>query len=65
MQNKILLPYYLQQREITKAHFIMFTQISNTAQSLQMKLNPYLMGGSSNRSEKQPMVFTETDLNIQ
>ena len=42
VQNEILLPYYLQQHEITKTQFTNFTQIANTAESLQMTMNPYL-----------------------
>ena len=53
MQNEIPLPYYLQQHEITK------NQLSNF--SLQMTMNPYLMGGSSITSNKRLMVFTGTD----
>ena len=33
----------------------------NAAESLQMKMNPYLMGGSSITSNKPLMVFTGTD----
>ena len=46
MQNKITLPYYLQQHEITKNQLSNFSQIPNAAESLQMTMNPYLMGGS-------------------
>ena len=33
----------------------------NAAESLQMTMNPYLMGGSSIKSNKPLMVFTGTD----
>ena len=33
----------------------------NAAESLQMTMNPYLMGGSSKSSNKPLMVFTGTD----
>ena len=33
----------------------------NAAESLQMTMNPYLMGGSSKTSNKPLMVFTGTD----
>ena len=61
MQNKIPLPYYLQQHEITKNQLKIFSQIPNAAESLQMTMNPYLMGGSSITSNKPLMVFTGTD----
>ena len=61
MQNEIPLPYYLQQYEITKNQFTNFSQITNAAESLQMTMNPYLMGGSSITSNKSLMVFTRTD----
>ena len=35
--------------------------MSNAAESLQMTMNPYLMGGSSIQSNKPLMVFTGTD----
>ena len=47
MQNEIPLPYYLQQHEITKNQLSNFSQMPNAAESLQMTMNPYLMGGSS------------------
>ena len=47
LQNEILLPYYLQQSEITKNQLSNFSQMPNAAESLQMTMNPYLMGGSS------------------
>ena len=62
MQNKIPLPYYLQKHEITKTQLTNFSQIQNTAESLQMTINPYLMSASSASSEKQLVVFTGTDL---
>ena len=61
MQNEIPLPYYLQQHEITKNQFSNFLQMPNAAESLQMTMNPYLMGGSSITSNKTLMVFTGTD----
>ena len=60
-QNEIPLPYYLQQHEITKNHFSNFSQRPNAAESLQMTMNPYLMGGSSITSNKPLMVFTGRD----
>ena len=33
----------------------------NAAESIQMTMNPYLMGGSSIQSNKPLMVFTGTD----
>ena len=61
MQNEIPLPYYLQQHEITKYQLSNFSQMPNAAESLQMTMNPYLMGGSSNTSNKPLMAFTGTD----
>ena len=64
MHNEIPLPYYLQQHEITKNQLKNFSQMPNAAESLQMTMNPYLMGGSSttsNKSNKPLMVFTGTD----
>ena len=61
MQNEIPLQYYLQQHEITKNQLIVFSQIPNAAESLQMTMNPYLMGGSSITSNKPLNVFTGTD----
>ena len=48
MQNEIPLPYYLQQHEIIKNQLTNFSQIPNpnAAESLQMTMNLYLMGGS-------------------
>ena len=60
MQNEIPLPYYLQQHEITKNQLTNFSQIPNAAESLQMTMNPYLMGGSSITSNKPLIVFTGT-----
>ena len=45
MQNEIPLPYYLQQNEITINQLTNFSQKPNAAESLQMTMNPYLMGG--------------------
>ena len=55
------LPYYLQQHEITKRQLTNFSQIPNAAESLQMTMNLYLMGGSSITSNKPLLVFTGTD----
>ena len=60
MQNEIPLPYYLQ-HEITKNQLTKFSQMPNAAESLQMTINPYLMGGSSITSNKPLMVFKGTD----
>ena len=35
---------FLQQREITKTQLTTFSQIPNAAESLQITMNPYLMG---------------------
>ena len=61
MQNEIPLPYYLQQHEISKNQLTNFLQIPNAAESIQMTMNPYLMGGSSITSNKPLLVFTGTD----
>ena len=61
MQNEIPLTYYLQQYEITKSQPTNFSQMPNAAESLQMTMNPYLMGGSSIQSNNSLMVFTGTD----
>ena len=61
MQNEIPLPYYLQQHEITKNQLSNFSQMPNAAESPQMTMNPYLMGGSSITSNKPLMVFTGTE----
>ena len=60
MHNEIPLPYYLQ-HEITKSQLTNFSQIPHAAESLQMTMNPYLMGGSSKTSNEPLMVFTGTD----
>ena len=44
MQNKVPILYYLQQHEITKNQLTNFSQIPNAAESLQMTMNPYLLG---------------------
>ena len=59
--NEVPLPCYLQQHEITKTYLTNFSQIPNTAKSLQMTTNPYLMVGSSISSNKPLMVSTGTD----
>ena len=50
-----------QQHEVTKNQLTNFSQIPNAAESLQMTMNPYLMGKSSLTSNKPLMVFTGTD----
>ena len=62
LQNEIPLPYYLQQHEITKNQLTNFSQMPNAVESLQMTMNPYLMGGSSIQSNKPLMAFTGTEL---
>ena len=57
MQNEIPLPYYLQQHEIKKSQLSSFSQKPNAAESLQMIMNPYLMGGSLIAG----IVFLDTD----
>ena len=44
-QNEIPLPCYLPQHEITKNQLTNFSQMPNSAESLQMTMNSYLMGG--------------------
>ena len=61
IQNELPLPYYLQQHEITKNQLSNFSQMPNAAESLQMTMNPYLMGGSLMTSNKPLMVFTGTN----
>ena len=61
MQKEIPLPYCLQQHELTKNQLTKFSQMPNAAESLQMTMKPYLMGGSSITSNKPLMVFTGTD----
>ena len=61
MQNEIPLPYYLQQHEITKNQLTNFSKMPNAAESLQMTMNPYLMSGSSETSNKPLMLFTGLD----
>ena len=61
MQIEIPLPYYLQQHEITKSQLKNFSQIPNAAVSVQITMNPYLMGGSSITSNKLLLVITGTD----
>ena len=61
MQNEISLPYYLQLNKIKKQQLTNFSQIPNVAKSLQMNMNPFLMGGSSISSNKPVMLFTGTD----
>ena len=64
MQNEIQLPYYLQQHEITKNRLSNFSQMPNAAESLQMTIKPYLMGGSSITLNKPLMDSQEQTLNI-
>ena len=61
MHNEIPLLYYLQQHEIRKSQLTIFCQMPHAAESLQMTMNPYLMGGLSISSNKPLMVFTGTD----
>ena len=60
MQNEIPLPYYLQ-HGITKNLLLNFLQIPNARESLNMTMNPYLMGGLSKTSSKSLIVLTGTD----
>ena len=52
---------YLQQHKITKSQPTNFSQMPHAAESLQLTMNPYLMGGSSISSNKPILVFTGTD----
>ena len=61
MRNEIPLLYYLQKPEITKDKLTNFTKIANTVQSLQITMNPYLMGELSLSSNEPLMVFTGAD----
>ena len=61
MHNETPLPYYLQQHEIRKSQLTNFSQKPHAPESLQMTMNPYLMGGSSIKTNKPLMVFTGTD----
>ena len=62
MHNEIPLPYILpQQHEITKSQLTNFSQLSNDAESLQMTMNPYLMGESAISSDTPLLLFTGTD----
>ena len=61
MHNEIPLPYYLQQHEMTKSQQTNFCQMPHAAESLQMTMNPYLMGELSITSNKPLKVFTGTD----
>ena len=51
MQNEISLSYYLPQHEVTN-----FSQKPNAAESLQMTMKQYLMGGSSTSLTKQQIL---------
>ena len=61
LQNQLRPSYNLQQHEITKSQLTNFSQKPNAAESLQITMNPYLMGRSSITSNKPLMVFTGTD----
>ena len=61
MQKVIPLRYYSQQHEITKSQLTNFSQMPNASESLQMTMSPYLMSGSSIKSNKPLMVFRGTD----
>ena len=62
MRNEKSLPYYLKQHEITQNQLTNFSQKPNAAaELLKMTMNPYLMGGSSIKSNKPMMVLTGTD----
>ena len=61
MQNEIQLPFCLEQHEIAKIQLKSLLKIPNTAKSLQMTINPYIIGGASLTSNKPLMVFTGTD----
>ena len=61
MQNEIPLPYYLQQHEIKEKKLTNFYQRPNAAKSLQMTMNPYLMGGFLISSNKPLILITGTD----
>ena len=43
MQKEVLLPYYLQQHEITLAQLKNFSQKPNAAESPQLTMNSYLI----------------------
>ena len=58
MKTETSLLYYLQQHENTKNQFSNFTQIPNTAESLQITTNSYLKSGSSISSKTPLMVIT-------
>ena len=45
---------------MTKSQLTNFSEMPNAAESLQMTMTPYLMGGSSISSNKPLMVFTGT-----
>ena len=61
MRNEIPLLFYLQKPEITKDKLTNFTKIANTVQSLQIRMNPFLMGELSISSNEPLMVFTGAD----
>ena len=61
MRNEIPLLYYLQKPEITKDNLTNFTKIASTVQSLQIRMNPFLMSELSISSNEPLMVFTGAD----
>ena len=61
MRNEIPLIYYLQKPEITKDNLTNFTKIASTVQSLQIRMNPFLMSELSISSNEPLMVFTGAD----
>ena len=46
MHNEIPLPYYLKQQELSKSRLTNFSEIALAAESVQVIMNPYIMGGS-------------------
>ena len=58
MHNEIPLPYYLQHYEITKIQLTNFSQMPPAAESLQMTMYPYLLGGSPIPSNKPLLAQT-------
>ena len=61
IRNEIYISYFLQQHKINKNQLRNFTQNLNTAESLQMTINPYHITGSSKTSNKPFMASTGTD----
>ena len=56
MLNEISLLYLLLQHEVTKIQLASFSQIPNAADSLQMTIDPYLMGEPSISSNKTLLI---------